>query len=557
MLACVVASIEPLRGAEEPSAFERQKNEALRANRLPETFRQAKNVILFVGDGMGVSTITAARILDGQNKGQTGEENVLFFERFPYTALSKTYSINMQTPDSAATMTAMVTGHKTKTGVLSYDSSIVRDDYRSTVDGGGESIPVRTLLEQFELAGKASGVVTTTTLTHATPGACYAHSPSRNWVNGDYTGSSKAGNPEYEEAIKNGFKDIARQFVEFPFGDGVDVALAGGHRDFLPKPAEEESESDPKPAGPDTGSSPADENADGPPTTGNRIDGRNLVAEWSAKEGRQVVWDRQALLDVSLPETRQLLGFFGSGNLAFEADLVDDDERSVPRLSEMASTAFKMLRRNKKGFFLMVEGGRIDHAHHASNAKRALMETVEFDAAVRAVYGAMTEQERAETLIVVTADHSHVFVLAGYAKRGNPILGKVAVNKSDAEGEPTPEFVSDALGLPYTTLGYYNGAGFRGMMMNTKTFEHAHGPKPLSKNWKFINIPRSARPDLTHIDTEHINFLQESAVPLSSETHGGEDVAIFATGPGSHMFRGSREQNYIYHAIRLALGMNE
>ena len=80
---------------------------------------KARNVILFVGDGMGISTVTASRIYEGQKRGETGEENRLSFERLPYTALSKTYNTNLQTPDSAGTMTAMVTGVKTRAGFLS------------------------------------------------------------------------------------------------------------------------------------------------------------------------------------------------------------------------------------------------------------------------------------------------------------------------------------------------------------------------------------------------------------------------------------------------------
>ncbi|MCK5870557.1 alkaline phosphatase, partial [Methylococcaceae bacterium CS2] len=78
----------------------------------------AKNIILFVGDGMGISTITAARIYAGQMQGKPGEENILFFEKFPYLALAKTYNTNQQTPDSAGTMTAMMTGMKTKAGII-------------------------------------------------------------------------------------------------------------------------------------------------------------------------------------------------------------------------------------------------------------------------------------------------------------------------------------------------------------------------------------------------------------------------------------------------------
>ena len=88
--------------------------------------RRAKNVILFVGDGMGVSTVTAARILAGQMKGKPGEETRLAFDEFPYTALSKTYSWDQQTSDSAPTMTALSTGYKTREGMLSVNHSTAR-----------------------------------------------------------------------------------------------------------------------------------------------------------------------------------------------------------------------------------------------------------------------------------------------------------------------------------------------------------------------------------------------------------------------------------------------
>ena len=128
----------------------------------------AKNVILFVGDGMGVSTLTAARIYQGQQQAgnQGGEENRLSFENFPYSALAKTYSANQQTSDSAPTMTAMITGVKTKDGLLSVSSNSIRANCASSK--GNE------LVSAFELAeakGKATGVVSTARVTHATPAA--------------------------------------------------------------------------------------------------------------------------------------------------------------------------------------------------------------------------------------------------------------------------------------------------------------------------------------------------------------------------------------------------
>ena len=129
-----------------------------------------------------------------------------------------------------------------------------------------------------------------------------------------------------------------------------------------------------------------------------------------------------------------------------------------------------------------------------------------------------------ETLIIVTADHSHTFTIAGYPHRGNDILG-LAQEVPANDGTPVaPSKAGD--GMPYTTLGYQNGPG----------------------------AVSGARADLTSVDTKALNYLQQAAVPMSSETHAGEDVAIYATGPKSHLVRGSMEQNWIYHVMKEAFG---
>src|SRR5690606_36571563 len=181
-----------------------------------------RNVIRFIGDGMGVSTLTAARILEGQLRGESGEENRLSFENFPYSALSKTYSTNQQTSDSAPTMSAIITGVKTDEGILSVNQNVVHDDYR-TVKGN----EAKTLLEYAEEAGLSTGIVSTARLTHATPGACYAHTADRNW---ESDADIKKKNPA---AYAAGFPDIARQLIETPYGDGPEVLLSGGRSKFM------------------------------------------------------------------------------------------------------------------------------------------------------------------------------------------------------------------------------------------------------------------------------------------------------------------------------------
>ena len=141
----------------------------------------AKNVILFIGDGMGVSTITAARIYDGQTKGMDGEENVLSFERFPNLALIKTYNTNQQVPDSAGTATAMLTGTKTRAGVINIGPNARRSSCESA-----RANPLTTIVDEAKRRGLSAGVVTTTRLTHATPATMYARSAERDWEGNGY-----------------------------------------------------------------------------------------------------------------------------------------------------------------------------------------------------------------------------------------------------------------------------------------------------------------------------------------------------------------------------------
>jgi alkaline phosphatase len=146
--------------------------------RIQPNKRRAKNVILFLGDGMGVSTITAARILDGQMHGMKGEENKLSFERFPYLAHSKTYQANQQVPDSAPTMTSIVTGSKANNATLSIAPNVLGPD---PVAAAKPENRLTTILEQAEQHGLWTGVVSTARLTHAIPGACFAHTPFPDW----------------------------------------------------------------------------------------------------------------------------------------------------------------------------------------------------------------------------------------------------------------------------------------------------------------------------------------------------------------------------------------
>ena len=462
----------------------------------------ARDIILFIGDGMSLPTVAAARIYEGQLHGGPGEENQLSFERFPHTALSKTYETDSQTPDSAGTMTAMMTGVKTRAGVLSVGAAGARGDCAAA-----RSAPLVTLLELAETAGLSTGVVTTTRVTHATPAATYAHTPERNWERDSELS---------ETAVASGCPDIARQLVDFNLGDGIDVVMGGGRSNFLPAGA----------ADPEYATAP-----------GARLDGHDLVAEWKARhpDGRYV-WNKAQLDALDPMRDRRILGLFEPEHMHYEHDR-GSDAAGEPSLADMTRSAIRSLKGNSKGFFLMVEGGRIDHAHHAGNAFRALTDTVAFSDAVRAATEATSE---ADTLIIVTADHSHTLTFVGYPKRGNPILGKV----SGSSGEDiNPGLATDSLGLPYTTLAYANGPGYAGA-----TDQQGEGPKRFEHPVSGAE-PANGRPDLRNVDTEDPDYLQESTLPTGSETHGGDDVGVWARGPGADAVRGSIEQNVIFHVM--------
>jgi alkaline phosphatase len=447
---------------------------------------RARNVIIFVGDGMSVPTVTAARILEGQMRGVDGESNNLAIDTFPFVALAKTYSHNGQVSDSAPTATAMVAGVKTNQGVIGLNGSVAYQD--CAAQAGNE---VMSIFEMAEAAGLATGVVSTARITHATPAATYAHTADRNWENNA---------PE-------GCTDIASQLIGWQAGDGFEVMLGGGRSNFLPS----------------TMADPEDANR-----TGSRQDGRDLTAEWTAMGNNNAfVWNLEQMNALDLSTGVKVLGLFEASHMEYDANR-GNDAGGEPSIAEMTAAAITRLSQSEEGFVLMIEGGRIDHAHHEGNAFLALHDAIAFD---QAIATALEMTSREDTLIIVTADHSHSMTINGYPDRGNPILGLVR------EGG---EIALAGDGLPYTTLQYANGPGALFPALATgQTAPEAAG----------------VRADLTNVDTAAATFLQPALIPMSSETHTGDDVAVYAIGPWAHLMSGTVEQNYIYSVMSYATGL--
>ncbi|XP_030843569.1 alkaline phosphatase [Strongylocentrotus purpuratus] len=368
--------------------------------------KPAKNVIVFVGDGMDVSTVVSSRIRQGQQAGVEGVSNVLAWDAFPHGGLVKTYSTDAQAADSASTSTAIFGGVKTKDGVLGLDDDAKRGDCASAT--GNE---VASNLHLAHAEGKATGFVTSDSVTGATVAALYAHSPERDW-------QSDADIPRKQEECN----DLAYQLIME--NDFINVILGGGRQEFLPTRVEDPEYYD---------------------VTGRREDGNNLIGQWQGEKeasSSHYVWNKEDFDNVEPTTTDYLLGLFEPGRMQYGADRAADGA-GEPSLAEMTEKAIKVLGRDEDGFFLVVESALIDFSHHAGRANDALAETIELADAVD-MATQMTDPD--STLIVVTSDHAHTMGIMGYPSKDNPILGIVDDQES-------------ADRLPYTTLTYLNGPG--------------------------------------------------------------------------------------------------
>lgn len=489
-LVCVLAGVNgDIFANQEENAWYEQGVKLIKDNvKVKPNTDTAKSAVLFLGDGMGISTVTAARIFDGQQKNMKyGEENVLSWEVFPWTALAKTYTVDMQGTDSASSATAFLNGIKTNEGVLGVDET-VRRGYCETLTEKSKVVSILTLAER---AGMSTGVVTTTRATHATPASSYAHSVDRGWE------SDKDLNSKVKDDGSN-CKDIATQLVEYSHGNGIEVVFAGGRREFMHK-----NQSDPE----------------YPDKKGDRQDNKDLIKQWLEKyPGSHYVWNITAFDKIDPNKVNRVLGLFEPSHMQYESDRTASDTPGEPSIAEMTEKAIKILQKNPKGYFLLVEGGRIDHAHHDGSAYNALHEAVAFNKAVQTANDIV---QKDDTLITVTADHSHVFTIGGYTKRGNPVLG-VQVNVDGKEA-------NDSFGKAYTALGYFDGPG--GL--------------------------NGSRPDMRGVKTDAKDFLQQATVLLDYESHASEDVGVYADGPGAYLFHGVVEQPYVFHVMDHALCLSE
>lgn len=308
----------------------------------------------------------------------SGEDGALSFHDFPVQAKVSTYSANSSVTDSAASGTAIATGQKVNNGVIS-------------VKIPGDGSELETILEHFQKQGKAVGLVTTAFITHATPAAFAAHTSSR----GNY---AEIGEDYFTETLPN---------VLFGGGgNGVspDMAEAAGY--LVVTDAEELAALDPE--------------APDPAALGSAVLGRTAAGPAAQNRGGA---DNSSAGFVS--------GQFGSTHLPYELDGLGE----LPHLHEMAAAALKVLSKDPDGFFLMIEGARIDHACHANDIERAVDETAEFaktvetvEAWIAAETSGMVHLSAENILLIVTADHE---------------TGGLTVTNSGAGSYPAPAWTTD------------------------------------------------------------------------------------------------------------------
>ncbi|QAV20380.1 alkaline phosphatase [Paenibacillus chitinolyticus] len=424
----------------------------------------SKNVIVLIGDGMGPAQVSAGRTF---SKNKLGKDHLELDSYF--VGQATTYAdrgedggtiVSGEVTDSASAGTAFATGNKTYNAAISVSNEDV-------------SKPFASVIEASELAGKATGLVTTARITHATP-AVYA---------------SHVRNRDNESAI-------ASQYLN----DGnVDVLFGGGKQFFLSK---EEK--------------------------GKRTD-KTIIPDFE-KEGYKVVYDKQGLASLD-GKTGKALGLFGNSHV----DYVLDRTNTVPNLAEMTSKAIDILSTNPKGFTMMVEGGRIDHAGHANDLPSVVQEMLDFDAAVKVAME--FAKKDGNTSVVVTADH----------ETGGLSLSRDNIYEINVDAWDDQQKSSELIG---------------GELKNAKTIEDV----------KALVAKYTGHTDLTDDEAKFIlagdgsSYKQEGAfnavmskrylVGWSGHGHSAVDVGVWAYGPIAEKVKGQIDNTEIARAVASVAGID-
>ncbi|MCS7151168.1 MAG: alkaline phosphatase [Endomicrobia bacterium] len=395
-------------------------------------FCEVKNLILMIGDGMGLAITDLARIII------VGKDQYLNFEKFPVVGIVKTYSDESLVTDSAAAATAMSCGVKTKNSFLGL-----------TTDG----VVVENLVEKIKKTGRTVGLVTTVTITHATPAGFAVHINSRDE------------------------KQVAKQYVELK---NVDVLLGGGR--YL-----------------------------------------SVYTKEFINAGYTVVTTRDELLSLDTKLVTKLTGLFNDIDSVYYIDKNFLQRDDIPSLSELSKTAIEVLSKNKKGFFLLIEAGRIDWACHDNDAATAINEIKEFDDAVAMVVETIKQKKLLQdTLIIITSDHETGGLSLGTGEyRFYPekiSKQKISIKKigEELKGQPKEIII--------------------------QKFEEYTGIADLTEE-EILQISKGNRKEISRI------ISSRAEIGWSTSVHSGMSVPIYAMGKNSEIFSGVYDNTDIFKKI--------
>lgn len=428
---------------------------------------KVKNVVLMIGDGMGVGQLEIARLLEYEKDGS------LFMESLPNVALMKTSSNSHFVTDSAAGGTAIATGKKTNNGMIGMTP---------------KNKKANSVLHAFQQANKKVGVITTSKVTDATPASFVGHVVDR-W---------------------GGQAQIARQMLEHK----IDVVLGGGSSMFSPKEQQ----------------------------------GVSLIKAF-INEGYTFVNDKQSLKKAH--QANRLLGLFHPSYMNYKLDY-NVIETNEPSLIEMTEVALKVLSHEDAGFFLMIEGGRIDHAAHAADATSVWKETIEFDETVKKVVH--WAKERQDTLVVVLADHETMGMSVSEPLH---IHGLKKVKAS-------PAFMASKLKQQSKGTSFSSSKmkgifkEYANIMLTDQDVERLK--KRIHQTEKGIYPEQIIAWEIGNMLAEHFQVSTMSRdIRTKSRTtsgHSGNMVPVFAYGPSAELFEGVLQNTDIAKMIATIAGIS-
>ncbi len=410
----------------------------------------AKNIILFIGDGMGFEQISLGRILK--------ENDPLSMDTMKNIGCVSTHYDNdnkLLVTDSAASATAIACGVKTK-------------KYAVGVDKDGNA--VRSIMSYAKDAGKSTGLITTTRITDATTAAFAAHNTSRS--------------NEEQTAV-----DLLHAVP--------DILMGGGKKNFLPD---------------------------------RRKDGTDLIAQ-SQTQGYSLLYNREEMLNTN---ATMLLGLFASDKMPYTVD----NDTQAPSIKDMTIKALDVLSKNPEGFFVMIEGGRIDHSCHANDAVTTAYEVMAFDEAV----GAALEfaQKNTDTLVIVTADH----------ETGGLTIG---IEKSYSIGFDT--LLKVQTGSIFENI-VPNADSASGRLDYSQFVRKQFGIRDLSRSeTDALKTAFSSNDRATIGNALAALITQRSNIKWASRDHSGKNVPVMAYGPYAKYFTGYIDNTDIFKIMMDAMGI--